>query len=73
MMTTEDPGDATQAWYSSAFELAHLPRATTEQMRRQHHARRGGSCAGPHGSQPEPWPCSTWQLATTADRIRSRG
>jgi hypothetical protein len=65
------PVDDTGAWYSAAREIACWPQAVTLDMRRRHEPRADGRCRGPHGAALVRWPCSTWLLADTADRIRT--
>lgn len=57
-------------WFDAAAELARGSRAVTLDMRHRHHPSGTGHCAGPHGVDLVTWPCSTWTLADTADRLR---
>jgi hypothetical protein len=66
------PVDDTSTWHLAAQEIARWPRAVTRDMRRKHQARADGRCRGPHGAALVKWPCSTWLLADTADRMRNR-
>lgn len=69
-LSVTDPDESARLWFDAARELACGPRATTSEMRRQHPQNAVGHCAGPHGVELQPWPCSTWMLADTADRLR---
>lgn len=65
-----DPEVSARLWFDAARELACWPRAVTAEMRHRHCKDEHGHCAGPHGVGLTAWPCSTWTLADTADRLR---